>query len=536
MIFKNKIIMLLGLFFLICTGGLYFALQVMMPFMWILLAIGTLGIMIAVFKNQKIIAEFFKLKTTKYGLDMGSILALTLGIIILVNFLAVKYVHVFDFSMTNQYTLSEQSKKIINNLESDVEIKYFYKDGLQNTDSAKKAFLAQAKVFQDYSNKIKISSVEMNANPAITDLYGATKGIGEGFISYKGKINSIESQFAGAAGLIYTEQNFLNSLIKSTRNKFKSIAFITGHGERDTHDEKSENSVSLFRKTLEKNAYLVQDLNLITTGKIPETTDLIIVAGATENFQKGELEVINNYLAKGKSALILFDSIKVYGPINILNNTGWDFDNGLVFNILSTAKGTVVSTDQPTVANVFSDESDITKYFGLTKSVLLYRPHAFIKSTNKIKSSFLADVILKTSDRNVILNKIDTLDYTGKPTSFNLGLYVKGIYSDASTGFVSEISLKNESELVFFSDINFASNQFFNQTSNKDLLLNTVALLAKETDLVSFAPKEPNASKIKMTGPEFNSYFKFILVGLFFPLPFVFLIFSVIIWIKRRHA
>ena len=86
-----------------------------------------------------------------------------------------------------------------------------------------------------------MSAVEINSQPAMAEIYGATKGTGEGFISYKGKINHIESQFAGAAGLIYTEQEFINSIIKSTRNKFKTVYFIEGHGERDSVNDKDEN-------------------------------------------------------------------------------------------------------------------------------------------------------------------------------------------------------------------------------------------------------------------------------------------------------
>jgi ABC-type uncharacterized transport system involved in gliding motility auxiliary subunit len=524
---RSKILFSVSLFFLICMGGMYFAMQTWMPFMWILLVFGVASIVFVGYSERKILGEFSQLKTTKHGLSMGTVLFLTLCILCFVNYFSVKFVKVFDQSITRQYTLSEQTKKIIDNLDGDLEIRYFYKEGLQNADQIKKSFLNLAKVFETYSSKIKVSSIEMNSNPSITELFGATKGTGEAFVSYKGKINRIETQFLGMSGMAYGEQDFTNAFIKTTRAKFKNIYFIEGHKERSIEDNKEELSISAFKQALEKNSYAVKSLNLISTGSIPADTDLLIIGGATEGYQKSEVALLNNYLSEGHPALILLDSAQgvVAGPSDILHNLGWKLGSEFIFNILTTPNGPMVSTDQPTVANTFSNENIITQLFGANRSALFFRPHP-LEPQNKINPNIQAEVIVKTSDKSVGLAKIETTDYEGKPRSFNLGVHFKGKYQ---TG-------KIDTDVVIFSDVNLASNQFFNQTSNKDLLLNTVAYLAKETDLVSLAPKEPLATKIKMAGPEFNSYFKYILVGLFFPMPIVFLILSIAIWFKRRHA
>ncbi|MBC7458521.1 MAG: hypothetical protein H7235_09595, partial [Bdellovibrionaceae bacterium] len=170
---RHKMILAVSFFFLICMGGMYFALLSWMPFMWILLVFGSGGLIYVGFAERKLLNEFTNLKTTKHGLSMGSTLVLTLCVLGFVNYFSVKFVRVFDYSMTRQYTLSEQSKKIIDGLDSELEIKYFYKDGLQNADQVKKSFLNLAKVFETYSRKIKVSSVEMNSNPTMTELFGA---------------------------------------------------------------------------------------------------------------------------------------------------------------------------------------------------------------------------------------------------------------------------------------------------------------------------------------------------------------------------
>ncbi|MBC7458680.1 MAG: hypothetical protein H7235_10395, partial [Bdellovibrionaceae bacterium] len=253
----------------------------------------------------------------------------------------------------------------------------------------------------------------------------------------------------------------------------------------------------------------------------------LIMGGAAEPYQKPELALINNYLMAGRPILILFDSAKgsIAGPSDILDNLGWKLGAEFVFNILTTPNGPMVSTDQATVANTFSTESDMTRIFGTNRSVLFFRPHP-LEPKKVMNQNIQPEVLVKTSQQTVGLVKIETTDYEGKPRSFDLGLHFK----------VKYLTSQKDTDLVIFSDVNLASNQYFNQTSNKDLLLNAVAFLAKETDLVALAPKEPLATKIKMPGPEFNTYFKYILVGLFFPMPVVFLVLSLVVWLRRRHA
>lgn len=525
---KNKIIFFLSLFFLICLSGMYFALQAWMPFMWFLIIFGVAGLVYVTFKERKIITEFANLKTTKHGLSMGTSFILILFILGFINYFSVKFVRIFDYSLTNSYTLSDQSKKIIDHLDADLDIKYFYKDGLQNTDQIKKTFLNLARVFEAYSSKIKVSSIEMNSNPALTELFGATKGTGEAFVSYKGKMNRIETQFTGSSGATYSEQDFTNAIIKSTRTHFKNIYFIQGHKERDTEDEKDENALAAFKKALEKNSYIVKNLNLISTGSIPADADVLIIGGATESFQNSEMKLINDYLMSGQPLLVLIDSNRgsqIAGPKNILDHIGWKLSSEYVFNILNTPSGPLVSTDQATVANIFSPESEITRFFGNNRSTLFFRPHPLVPN-EKTNANFKTEILVKTSDKSVGLSRIDMTNYEGQPRSFNLGVHFKGNYQNSN----------KETNIVIFSDVSLAQNQFFNQTSNKDLLLGSVAFLAKETDLISLSPKEPAVTQLKMAGPEFNTYFKYILVGLFFPMPILFLVLSIIVWMRRRHA
>jgi ABC-type uncharacterized transport system involved in gliding motility auxiliary subunit len=526
-IMKKHSLLILGLslFFILCGGGLYFALQVMVPFIGIVLGLGSIGLIYFFIAEKSMVFDFFSLKTTQKGLNMGSVFLLVFLIISLVNYFSVKFVKVFDFSMTSQYTLSDQSKKVIESLNDDLQIKFFYKDGLQNIDSTKKSFLAQAQVFKTFSPRVLISSHEINADPELSQKFSANKGTGEGFISYKGKINRIESQFTSSQGEVYTEQSFINAIIKATREKTKNIYFLTGHGELDSDNDKLEKGFSYFRTALIKNSYKAESLNVITSGQIPPDTDLLVIAGGTQEFQKNELEILNNYIQSGKPLLIFLEHNVSQTLRNIIAQAGWSLGTDFVYNLLNSPQGPVIATDQATVVNQFSAEYEMTKAFNNQQSVIFFRPHPLISS-----SGVPTQVVLKTSDQAVSLAETATKNYKGVPTSFNMIVHWAGPWK-GSPPFSSKLS-----QMMIVSDVSLAWNQFFYQANNKDLLINIVSFLANENDLISVGLKEPYKTSLKVLGPEFNTYFRFIILGLFFPLPFLFLVFTVVVWYRQRHA
>lgn len=523
---QSLLILLISVLFILSAAGMYYALQAWMPFISILLGTGVSGLVYLLFQERRLILDFLGAKTTQQGLSMGTVIILVLIIIGFINYFSVKFSKVWDFSFTSQYTLSDKSKKVLDSLEQDLQIRYFYKEGLQNIDLTKKSFLSQAQVFKTYSPRVIVGVHEMNSNPALVEVYGANKGTGEGFVSYKGKNNRIESQYSGNQGEVYTEQSFINAIIKTTREKQKKIYFLSGHGESDTDNDKLEKGFSYFKTSLLKNSYKVDNLNILNTGKIPEDADVLVIAGGSQTFQKSEFQILNEYIVSGKPLLIFLQNQPSESLKEILKNTGWKLGSDSVYNILNSQQGPVIAKDQATVVNQFSIESDISKEFNEQKSILFFSPHPLVPEVSEDNEKKNNEIFLKSSNQSVALNSDVKEKYKGVPQSYNMATYWRGIYPKGS---------KN-SQIVFFSDVSIGWNQFFYQANNKDLLLASVASLANEKDLISLEIKEPNKTPLKMLGPEFNSYFRIIVLALFLPLPLLFLILSIVVWFRQRHA
>jgi ABC-type uncharacterized transport system involved in gliding motility auxiliary subunit len=512
---KGKLLITLSLLSFLALGGLFFALRVWMPFMWFVLvpAVGSfVGWMVL---DYKILVSFFGMKTTKQGMNMGVLILLAFIFLVLLNYVGARHYSSFDFSNNQVNSISEQSKKILASLDSDLIVKYFYKTGADRAEENKKMFRELVKHYQDISPKVQLEVVEINERPKLAQDYGANKGSGEAFIEYKGSKNRIEN---------YSEQDFTNAIIKVTRTSKKNIYFLEGHNERSLDDEKSETSLFGFKQMLEKNSYIVKKLSLTTQSKVPQDADVLVIAAPAQQLQASEIKALEDYLVGGGRLFVLLDEKDSFGLEPILKILGVELEKNYIYNVFDSPMGKVVNAQAATVAVEYSTTNEITKSFTNKQMTVFRNPHSLklIGDSETVKS----DVIVKTPESSVALAELDSKDYTGVPHSFNLAVNSRGKVKADSKEFSA----------VVVADADFLSNILLYQNLNRDLALNAISSLTQETDLISVSAKEPLATKMLVSPPEFSQFFKFTVVGFFFPLPFVFMILSIVLWYRRRHA
>jgi ABC-type uncharacterized transport system involved in gliding motility auxiliary subunit len=513
---RARLILMVGFILIICLGGLLFATGLTWyPFMWILLVGGLFGILTWTLMERRLILDFLTTRSSKNGISMGALIGAVICLLVAINFLSTRYSKTFDLSLTQQFTLSDQSKKIMDSLSEKLEVIYFYQEGLENVEKDKKAFARLAKIFQDYSRHVSLKFVEINSKPSLVKEFGATRPSGEPFVSYKSRKIRIE-------GL--TEQDFVNAIIKVTRETFKTIYFISGHNERMIDQEKNSLSISSFANLIQKNAFKVVSINLFETGKIPDDASVVIIAGATEKFQKNEIVVLEDYLKNGGKILLFLENKFDAGLRPLLDQLGIEMQNFFVANVFNSQVGSVVDLNQPTIGVQFAAEHQITRMFTQNNGVSFLQPGSFIVKQNS--ATIKGDILVQTPQASVALAELASTDYIGKPQAFALAVESSGTFSTSKSFF----------KVIAFSDVDVISNSLLFQRSNKDLMLNAVSYLAGETDLVAIAPKNPQISNILMKEPEFAHLFKMTLVGVFIPIPFLFLIVSGLLWLRRKNA
>ncbi len=89
---------------------------------------------------------------------------------------------------------------------------------------------------------------------------------------------------------------------------------------------------------------------------------------------------------------------------------------------------------------------------------------------------------------------------------------------------------KPEGRVVAFGDSDFASNALLGFQGNKDFVLNSVAWLAEDADLISIRPKEPEDQRIFLTREQQSSVAWLTLVLL----PGLFVVLGIATWWRRR--
>lgn len=506
----SKIFLVLSVISLLCFVVTRVLVGAWIPFLWIPLGLFIAFFLAAVIKDRRYIGEFLTMKTTKHGMNMGALIGLVLAALIVVNFLAVKHYKVWDFSGDQVNTLSPQSMKLVKALDSELLIRFFYKKGVEGNEENRKAFRDLIKKYQDQSNQIKLEFVEVNERPDLAEKYGVTKGSGVIFLEYKGQKNRVEK---------IDEQEITSALVKVTRAKDKNIYFVVGHGERDIEEAKEATGLNALKIMLENNRYAVKTLATNLNAKIPADADLVIIAGPTQSFQDYEITGLQEYLTKGGSLLLALEPKQTHGLEKVLAGAGLVPMNNYVFNLVETVMGKGLQQGQ-TLGTIFSTSNEITKVFGKNEAIVFRNPMSFKRQT--LPEGVAVDEIVKAPETSMAFDSLE-IKGEGPQGAYNLVVAANGKYM-GSTG--------KDFHLVATGDADFFGNQLLYQNLNRDLVLNSVASLAGEKDMISIVAKEPQVTKLNMSDTAFYLFIFCFAI----PVPLLLLGSSVTLWMRRRHA
>ncbi|AHI05215.1 ABC-type transport system involved in gliding motility [Bdellovibrio bacteriovorus W] len=509
----GKINFLISGISLVCMAIARYLIGEWVPFTWLCLAFAVITFIFGCFKERSFLKEFFSMKTTKEGMSMGTLIVLLIAILVIVNYLGVKYYKTWDFSSAQVNTLSPQSIQLIKGLDSDLKVYFFYKKGVEGNEENRRLFRELIKKYQDETTKIQLDFVEVNERPDLAQDFGVDKGSGVVFLDFKGRRSRIEK---------IDEQEFTSALVKVTRESVKTIYFTIGHGEPSLNETREGLGLGSLKSLLENNRYSVKDWAITQNPHIPQDADVIFVVGPTQGFQKFEIELLEKYLSAGGSLVLALESQSTVGLEALAEKVGLGFQNNFVFNVVETALGRAINQG-PTVGAVFSESNKITKNFSRGE-VTIFRFPQGISRKSAAPEGVIVDDIVRTTPSAVASNTRTATGGEGAEGSFTLVSEVTGVWPQSKGD-------KNFS-LIMAGDMDFLSNQMLYQNMNRDLVLNFTAALAKEENLISIIPKDPQATELFLTETKFNLF----LFGFIIPLPLILLGTATGIWLRRRNA
>ncbi|MGP0128220.1 MAG: GldG family protein [cyanobacterium endosymbiont of Rhopalodia musculus] len=480
-------------------------------------------------------------------------LIIILGII---NFLAVRYLTPIDLTENRLFTISSQTQNVVKNIDEPVKVWLFVKapnprdkDLLEN--------------YRRYNKKFKFEFIDPDTNLGLTKQFNVNS-LGDVYLEYRDKRQLVQTLIQFNTQEPLSEIKLTNAIEKIQRNYIPTVYFLQGHGEYSL-EESHEDSIFIAVNSLKNKGYNVEPLNLVTSSKIPDDADAIIIAGSQRKLFEQEVKALETYSNQGGNLLLLLNPNIETGLETILEKWGVRLDNRVVID--SSGRGNLIGLGPVTpLINTYGNHP-ITKEF---KNGISFYPLARPIDTIKVEN-IEAISLLVAGEQMWAESNVESEEFTFDETQdiagpFDLGVaLIRQIDSDKKQRLQlspsssqldkdspSEImetqennsiskesyekmtpinSDKIESRLVIIGNSMFITNNLFNQQLNGDVFLNSVQWLVSKNDKsLSISPKEAKNRRINLTPLQAGVLTFLTLV--FFPLGGV--IAGFMTWLRRR--
>ncbi|HOU17012.1 MAG TPA: Gldg family protein, partial [Candidatus Marinimicrobia bacterium] len=236
---------------LIACGLIYFS--IVNIWSWPVIVLLILGFGASVLALIKLdIRTLLKNRRLIYGGNMVLVIILVIAIVGLVDFFFTRHSWRVDTTATKIFSLSDQTRKILKNLDKDIEIVVFAKK------SNKSYINDRLNEYRHYSKRISWEVVDPDEKPALAKQYNV-KNYGNLVIICEDKAELVPN---------FSEEAIINAIIKVTREGKKKVAFLTGHGE-GTIASTERDGFERAKQAIEQQNYAVEELMLVDKDSIP---------------------------------------------------------------------------------------------------------------------------------------------------------------------------------------------------------------------------------------------------------------------------
>jgi|YelNatPaOPRAMG01_1025707.scaffolds.fasta_scaffold00001_74 ABC-type uncharacterized transport system involved in gliding motility auxiliary subunit len=434
--------------------------------------------------NFREIRSALSSRSTRFGSNAVLMSLVVLGILILINFVANRHSLRADTTAAKQFSLAEQTRKILKNLDREVKVTAFYRaeDRWQIESLLKE--------YEHYSPRFKWEIIDPDQRPAEAKQYNITA------------YNTIVLECGGKQERITTrtEQDLTNALIKVTRKENKKIYFLTGHGEKDIEATDREGYDSM-RKLLQGENYDVEKILLAEKDHVPDDCSLLVVAGPKTDLLPNEASMIGDYLKKGGKALFLLDPESPDGYVTLLKEWGIEVGKNVVLDVSGIGRLFGAGPAMPIAAQYAPH--------AITEKFQLMTIYPYARSVRKAADAPVGATVtefVKTSSnswgeseplgRGGMVRYDEGKDLPG-PVSVAVAMEKEAEEKPTSSGESGQTRTKTR--IVVFGDSDFASNTYYRVQGNGDLFMNAVSWLAEQEDLISIRPKDPEDRRVNLT-------------------------------------
>ena len=493
-------------------------------------------------KTEKSLNKFKEKKSSKFieaikrrwlvdGTKTILLVAIIIVMFIAINTLMQKLeLTPIDFSQDKLYTLTQESKDRVKNVDKEVNI-YFI--GYSEDDTN----LELAKQYNKINDKIKAESVDINNRPDLAEKYEIEKDA-NGIIVECGDKSKVLTEndlvtydYSTYETINIAEEKLTSSIMSVVSEKIPKVYFLEGYSEFSL--QKNMNYLNMY---LKNEITEIDSLNVLSSGKIPDDCDTLVITTPSKDFDDIATNAIIDYINTGRNILWLNGAqvekkdLKNVNKILELYAIN-PFEIGIIRE--TNANNMVANSPDLIIPQVQGSEILKDLYNGVG-AIFVNATKININEDKLEEQKIVKTDLALTSDgayfRSDFNNSQNTKKEDEESKNFLVGAQlVKTIKEANEENGESEIT----SKLIIYGENYFSSDYPINQSSqypaiyyaqNKDVILNSIAYLVdRPEDIV--ARKSTGTVRYTATATQDR-----IIRIIIFAIPILIIIIGIIVW------
>ena len=471
----------------VAAGGIiYLTVDELSNFSVSVLIIGIVLMALALVLSPRAVAMFLAGRQGRYGVNVLVMTIAFFAIAILVNFLFFRNTTRFDVTATRALTLSPQTLKILDTLETDVRANAFFVENDSRTAFARGLAEDLLNEFERRSKHFSYRLIDPQLQRSLATRYDVTD-----FPSVVFE-DMTESRFEKIASV--TEQAFVTGILVATGVEQKRVYFLTGHDEAsETRDfvtgEIDDEGFDLALDGMRRDNYAVIPLNLKQFEQVPDNAAVLLIAGPKQNLDEQETQALVDYIKRGGAVVALLDPDPPESFASVFQMWAVGFGRDSIADAVSNVGGELLTPMIQRTNGQFSS-SELTKVNIVDQLGVTFFPEVTSVSLTVSSDDLTSGISFAPL---AITTPASWLESNPENVSLDIEEELIGPFTVAAAVRASITADERErhlpAKLVVFGDSDFAKNRWFTSSQNGDLLLNSVNWLAEDFELVSIRPK-----------------------------------------------
>ena len=448
-----------------------------------------------------------------------SITAVVLAILVVLNVLVSALpssLTKLDISATKLYSITSNTKVLVNALEEDVTIYWIVQSGEE--DDVIENLLSK---YESLSDHIKVVKKNPYGYPTFAEQYTNETvqnnslvvecGDRSRFIGY----DDIYIQEADIYSYTYStsfdgEGAITSAIDYVVTDDLPQLYVLEGHGEQELPQN--------IKEQIEKENIETNTLSLLTVDEVPEDADAILIYEPSSDLSEEEIDMLYEYAEDGGKLLV------IAGPT----------EDGILENLYSLLENYDVETCEGIVVEGNRDNYTMQPYVLLPEMSSHEITDSLIEENYYPNMPISQGMIINDESGAVTPLLTTSSESFSKIAGYDLTTYEKEDGDiDGPFAVALSIDCSNEGQIVWFSSAAFLDDMYnaLSSGSNSDLAMNALSSLIGESEAMAIRSKSLNYNYLSITDST-ASLLKTLMIGVF---PLTYLGVGVFVILKRRR-